>query len=222
MWVCLVCLPAVPVDLSSIESGLIFLFFCSHTRGSHRGWSWILCSHSTGFKGKCDHSCYCILAERLLIDYCASYSSVWGDGLAAGAAGFFAQRCVFGQSWLGCDFGRSEHFHQVLHRERRYPDWSSSSFPLTSTVPTGSACISFTLQLLLTSYRLHLPHSPLFIADAQYLHEVQLLLLLTGRKKAHIHACFSVDIIFLGTERVYQQSRSAFCMKTSRFLCIFF
>lgn len=91
-----------------------------------------------------------------------SYFSVWGDGVAAGAAGVFVQSCAFGWSWLGSDFGRREHFPLVLHRLRP----RSSSSPFCSTVPTDGACSSFILRLLLTSYRLYLPYFPLFIAEA--------------------------------------------------------
>lgn len=115
-----------------------------------------------------------------------SYLSVWGDGVAARAAGFFVRSCGFGYPWLGCDFRRREHFSLVLHR--LHPR-SSSSFPLSSIVPPDGACRFFILQLLLTPYRLHLPHSPLFIADTQHLHEVQLHLVVTGRKSRNSCVC---------------------------------
>lgn len=143
-------------------------------------------------------SSYCIDLGRkiaLFHSYAASeadwqevglpYLSVWGDGVVAGPAGFFVQSCGLGWSWLGCDFGRSEHFPLVLHHLRP----RSSSFSLSYAVPPDGGCSSFILQLLLASDRLHLPHSPLFIPDAQHLHEVQLHLLVAGRKSANSRVC---------------------------------
>lgn len=144
--------------------------------------------------------------------------SVRGDGVAA--AHFLDRSCVLGWPWLGCDFGRREHLALVLHHH--HPRSSASFFPLSSTVSADGACNLFILQLLLTSYRLRLPHSPLFITDAQHLHEVQLHLLLAGKKMTNSPVCVCVGImwcmmdkafLFLGTERVCQHSRSGFWMK---------
>lgn len=64
---------------------LLFFFFLSHTRGSHHRLSLILCSHSTGLKGKCDSSYYhliaWILAERLhLFHHCVEWNWLAGSG----------------------------------------------------------------------------------------------------------------------------------------------
>lgn len=188
---------AVPVDWSAIESRFIFCFFF-HTQW-HPSWIGIHTLFSLSWMGTWSFllSSYCVDFGRKIAfrsecwEAVLAYWSVWGDGVAAGAAGFFEQSCVSGRSWLGRDFGRREDVPLVLHRLHSRGSFFS---PLSSAVPSDGACSSFVLQLLLTSYRLHLPHSPLFVAEAQHLHEVQLHLLVAGRKKKknpHKFTCVS-------------------------------